>query len=63
MREGRVLSCSSPPKAFLGEAFLPTPNAGLGLARAPHDLDRADAVTAQQNDPRTPDASAARCDR
>ena len=55
IRDGRVLSCSAPPKAFLGEAFLPTPHAGLGLARPPHDLDRADAVTAQQNHPRTPD--------
>jgi hypothetical protein len=41
--------------AFLGEELLPAPNTGLGLARAPHDLDGADAIGAEQRDLGAPD--------
>ena len=41
--------------AFGGKALLPAPDAGLGLARASHDLGRADIIGAQQNDLGTPD--------
>ena len=43
-REGRVLSRSSPSTPFLGEAFLPAPDVGLGLARPVPNLDRAEAA-------------------
>ena len=35
---------------FLGEAFLPAPDAGLGLPRPAHDLDRAEAAGRKQHD-------------
>ena len=35
---------------FLGEAFLPAPDAGLRLARPAHDLDRAEAAGRKQYD-------------
>lgn len=54
MREGRVLSRSS-PRAFSGEALLPAPHTGLGLAGPPHDFDRTGAVGAQQHDLGSPD--------
>ena len=37
-------------EAFLGEAFLPAPHAGLRLAGAPHDLVRAGPLSAEQHD-------------
>ena len=39
----------------LHKAFLPAPNAGLGLGRSPHDLVRADAIGGQQHDFSPPD--------
>lgn len=50
MREGRVLSRSSPSKPSVAKALLPAPHAGLGLAGPPHDFERAGAVSAQQHD-------------
>ena len=41
--------------AFLGEALLPAPDAGLRLARPAHDLDGAEAVRRQQHDLGPPD--------
>ena len=41
--------------AFRGEAFLPAPYARLGLAGLSHDVDGADAVSAQQDNLGTPD--------
>ena len=41
--------------AFLGEALLPAPDAGLRLARPAHDRDRAEAVGAEQHDLGPPD--------
>ena len=38
-----------------GEALLPAPHAGLGLADSPHDLDGANAIAAQQDDLGAPD--------
>ena len=52
---GPRLVAQEPVDAFLGEALLPAPDAGLGLAGLPHDLDRADAVGAQQDDLGAPD--------
>ena len=40
---GPRLVAQQPVEAFLGEALLPAPHAGLGLAGPPHDLDRAGA--------------------
>ena len=37
-------------ESVLHKAFLPAPNAGLGLGRSPHDLVRADAIGGQQHD-------------
>ena len=39
----------------LQKAFLPAPNAGLGLGRSPHDRVRADAIGGQQHDFSPPD--------
>ena len=47
-----------PQKAFealAGEAFLPAPDAGLGLAGVAHDRARADAFRRQQHDLCAPD--------
>ena len=52
---GPRLVAQQPLEAFRGEALLPSPHAGLGLAGLPHDLDGADAVTAQHNDLGAPD--------
>ena len=41
-------------EALFGEAVLPAPDAGLGLARVSHDLDGADAIGAEQHDLRAP---------
>ena len=41
--------------AFGGEALLPAPDAGLGLGRPPHDLDRAEPGGAEQHDLGAPD--------
>jgi len=41
--------------AFLGEAFLPAPHAGLRLLRPAHDLDRAAAIGGQKHDLGPPD--------
>src|SRR5665213_3317927 len=41
--------------AFFGEALLPAPDAGLRLARQPHDRDRAHALRAEQDDTGAPD--------
>ena len=51
MREGRVLSRRRPVHAFLREALLPAPDAGLRLAGPAHDLVGANAIGAEQNDP------------
>jgi len=40
---------------LLDKAFLPAPNAGLGLGRSPHNLVRADAIGGQQHDFSPPD--------
>ena len=48
--EGRVLSRTRPSNLVLHKAFLPAPNASLGLGRSPHDLVRADAIGGQQHD-------------
>jgi len=42
-------------EACRGEALLPAPHAGLGLAGLPHDLDGTGAVDAQQDDLGAPD--------
>lgn len=42
-------------EACRGEALLPAPHAGLGLAGLPHDLDGTGAVSAQQDDLGAPD--------
>ena len=60
IREGRVLSRSRPSnpsssEPVLQKAFLPAPNAGLGLGRSPHDRVRADAIGGQQHDFSPPD--------
>ena len=52
---GPRLVAQQPVDAFLHEALLPAPHAGLRLAGPPHDLDGADAVGAQQDDLRPPD--------
>ena len=49
------LVAQKPLDAFLHEALLPAPDAGLGLGRSPHDLDRAGAIGAEQNNLGTPD--------
>ena len=41
--------------ALLHEPLLPTPDAGFGFARPAHDLARADAIGAEQNDIGPPD--------
>src|SRR5438067_9211086 len=40
---------------LFGKALLPSPDAGLRLARPPHDLDRADAGRTEQHDLGSPD--------
>lgn len=52
---GPRLVAQQPFKAFLSEALLPAPDAGLGLAGPPHDFDGANTVGAQQHDLGTPD--------
>jgi hypothetical protein len=47
---GACLVAKKAVEAFLHEAFLPAPDAGFGLARPAHDLVRADAIGAEQND-------------
>ena len=42
-------------EALSGEAFLPAPDTGLGLARLAHDRVRAQPFRAQQDNPRPPD--------
>ena len=51
---GPCLVTQQPFKALRREAFLPAPDAGLGLARLLHDRVRAEPFSAQQNDPRSP---------
>ena len=51
---GPRLVTQQPFKALRREAFLPAPDAGLGLARLSHDSIRAEPFSAQQNDPRSP---------
>ena len=41
---------AQPIDPFFGEAFLPAPDAGLGLARPTHDLDGAEAARRNQYD-------------
>ncbi len=54
-REGRVLSRSNPSTPSCDEALLPTPNRCLALAGArAHDLDRAETIPAQKDDPCPP---------
>src|SRR5215207_4654620 len=45
----------SPLRAVLGEAFLPTPDAGFGLARPAHDLGSAEVGSRQEHDRGPPD--------
>ena len=52
-RRARLVT-QKPVDAFLHEPLLPAPDAGLRLARPAHDLRRADAVRAQQNNGRPP---------
>ena len=47
---GTGLVAQQPIDPFLGEAFLPAPDAGLGLARPTHDLDGAEAARRKQDD-------------
>ena len=49
------LVAQQPFKALVGKAFLPAPDAGLGLARLAHDRARADPFRGQQDDPCSPD--------
>jgi hypothetical protein len=44
-----------PFKALVGKAFLPAPDAGLGLARLAHDRACAGPFRGQQDDPCSPD--------
>ena len=55
MREGRVLSTSSPSAPAFHEALLPAPDAGLGRASGTPDLVRANAVRRQQDNLHAPD--------
>jgi hypothetical protein len=59
MRDGLV--AKQTVETILDEAFLPSPDAGLGLARPPHDLVRADAISRQRNDLSSPDLLEASC--
>ena len=52
---GTRLVAEQPVEPLLDKAFLPAPNAGLGLAGSPHDLVRADAIGGQQHDLGPPD--------
>src|SRR5262245_10182131 len=47
---GTGLVAQQPIDPFLGEAFLPAPDAGLGLTRPAHDLDGAEAARRKQYD-------------
>ena len=49
------LVAQKPVHTFGGEAFLPAPHAGLGLASFTHDRVRAGSLGAEQNDLRPPD--------
>src|ERR1700686_3151425 len=49
------LVTQQPFKALVGKAFLPAPDAGLGLACLAHDRARADPFRGQQDDPCSPD--------
>ena len=42
-------------EAFFNEPLLPAPDAGLGFARSPHDLVRADPIGGEQDDLGSPD--------
>ena len=48
---GPRLLAQKPLDPGLKVARLPTPHAGLGLARPAHDLDRADSIGRNQHDP------------
>ena len=52
---GPGLVAQQPVDALLGEALLPAPDAGLGLAGPTHDLDGAEAVGREQHDLGSPD--------
>src|SRR5437899_2149269 len=54
MRGGRVLSRGSPSKASSAKRSCQR-HTGPGLAGPPHDLDGANAICAQQDDPGAPD--------
>lgn len=54
MRNGRVLSRTSPLDTLVHEPLLPAPHAGPALAGAPHDLVGAAAVGGSQHNPHSP---------
>ncbi len=54
IRNGRVLSRSSPSTPLRHETLLPAPHGDLALARLAHDRDRPEAVCRHQHDARSP---------
>ena len=52
---GSGLVAQKSTHAFVHEPLLPAPDAGLALARPPHDLSGAKTIAGQQDDPSPPD--------